>query len=1518
MADPQVPSLYESGDYTAGEQLLSPGIATQDPVLGLTGPYLATTKPQKDTLAEAAAADIEKQKDEGVTIQDVLDGTVTSVGGVNITPDILQIATTDKTAVGDNIRQRIVQAITLENTREPDVSIPFKRGQEVVVPPEITDPLLQDKVTRRTNALMATDNLLLEAGVQDPVIRQIFVDDFRSGDFYETLNGRVGQVNEFLATGIPNLAIIGFDAGEARVQANANNTSFTDEWAALSTRRSANFKKTADGISNTLGPVVLSNFFNGMIQNKLREKLDNKEITEEEYNRLAYVTDESGNLLLQDGNPVSKEYVDSDIANNLIDLSMNQLPASEQFAVMFIENIIPIGGVGQARTMNSLRKWNRTSASLMEKYDDTTEIGKVLRSDMDPIEVLKFLDTQQIKHGFNKKQVRFLTSALKQVRVEEGLENTYKKIEALGTELDAMLLNGVARDSAQYLSKKGEYENLVAIGFRTRFTLKTKPYFRQAIGDAVIVSAGQQLGRTYSPYIGLSPEAGEALGAVTTVFGGWSTVKFTGRTTRKLVEGGVETFTGLDTNTGAIATRSLDALAWVATVGHGGAVNLGPLGKYSTGLEFTDKTLINFENATGIKLSSKEIQGIRGAVKMMNSLPRQQQDEIISGIQEYVDLRDRIINYFPEGEDRLKAKELFNMSFASVSNISALRAVADVTSGKLDVRNLAKYDLNQTIQAQNLADRTVVQTEMMLKNMEDLISNSGLQGADKAAVDTWIQGTRELLQIHKKDLNTRRAEQIEQLQVIKKIIHQDPTIDIPENFVVDLLDAEERLVVGMGDVFDRKAVLNQASNDIWQGLTEKVNYLKSIRNRPKQHKQALNLLLEDTIDTHIELSWAKGEAAYAAVKKASEQGNRINLTNEVREMADMAGETEYTRLFNPDGIFFQGKMGKLTRRVFDDMASRALGDDVDDIKNALFEQGLITQKELENMPSWDLALRIVETGQNPNFNPFSELTAYEVDVIRRSFSDYAYRTSDGALANSYRNYAGTLDAAIRRDAGDIMEVLEDARATYRAEVGDRFRNGGYLKALDNSRQGGKKNVFSESDMTTYAYRNVQPGTLFDDITKNISKIMEGGKGSKRAEEDLANSLQSIVQEFGAVIVDPATGERTKGFDLSDENQLNLFNTLSEVMSEKVWSDWADESIRQWDKVSESVAEANGGYVFRDLRDQDTVNGMLSIPVKKDGVVTYQPIVNISNVYADNRDISQLVRANKQVRTQYDELKNDFNDLNSNVRQSINDTIKIEDEAFDILKKFTGDLDPDSFYSNYILNGSDVKTENLKTTFIKAAVQAGKDPEDARQLFETATSNLIARALLNRGGVIPAKGMPPTSLKSYTDSTYAREFTRSEVLYADIQDNRDILVSYLGEDHVGYLEDMSNWMRRNDSINPATMSGMARNMSMNEVLSRAYNISRGMVSPLYVTSEFAIRAASASSINLLQLTAQNEDAARIVAKMFENPELVTRQDIDTFDQLLQSFVFGTMGRNDMFLPEAEELFLLPEEKTDENE
>ena len=69
----------------------------------------------------------------------------------------------------------------------------------------------------------------------------------------------------------------------------------------------------------------------------------------------------------------------------------------------------------------------------------------------------------------------------------------------------------------------------------------------------------------------------------------------------------------------------------------------------------------------------------------------------------------------------------------------------------------------------------------------------------------------------------------------------------------------------------------------------------------------------------------------------------------------------------------------------------------------------------------------------------------------------------------------------------------------------------------------------------------------------------------------------------------------------------------------------------------------------------------------------------------------------------------------------------------------------------------------------------------------------------------------------------------------------------------------------------------------------------MVSPLYVTSEFAVRIAAQSGIETLQLAAGNKEAARIINNMFKYPELVTRTDIDNLNGLLTEFVFTELAR-----------------------
>ena len=164
--------------------------------------------------------------------------------------------------------------------------------------------------------------------------------------------------------------------------------------------------------------------------------------------------------------------------------------------------------------------------------------------------------------------------------------------------------------------------------------------------------------------------------------------------------------------------------------------------------------------------------------------------------------------------------------------------------------------------------------------------------------------------------------------------------------------------------------------------------------------------------------------------------------------------------------------------------------------------------------------------------------------------------------------------------------------------------------------------------------------------------------------------------------------------------------------------------------------------------------------------------------------------------------------------------------------------------------------------------------------------------MNRGSLQPVQGMKMTALNM--DKMKVRQFTSPQTMLLDIQDNREILDSMLGADHVDYLRDIADFLDR-AAGSRMNIDGVVNGYSVNEGLSRLYNISRGMVSPLYVTSEFAVRIAAQSGIETLQLAAGNKEAARIINNMFKYPELVTRTDIDNLNGLLTEFVFTELAR-----------------------
>ena len=97
----------------------------------------------------------------------------------------------------------------------------------------------------------------------------------------------------------------------------------------------------------------------------------------------------------------------------------------------------------------------------------------------------------------------------------------------------------------------------------------------------------------------------------------------------------------------------------------------------------------------------------------------------------------------------------------------------------------------------------------------------------------------------------------------------------------------------------------------------------------------------------------------------------------------------------------------------------------------------------------------------------------------------------------------------------------------------------------------------------------------------------------------------------------------------------------------------------------------------------------------------------------------------------------------------------------------------------------------------------------------------------------------------------------------------------------------------------------RKITHNELASRGYNIARGMVSPLYVTTEFGLRIASQAGVNIMNLAVSNEKAAELLLLVIENPENMTKADLSLFNELLKTFLTEQITRQGYTVPDFTE-------------
>ena len=126
-----------------------------------------------------------------------------------------------------------------------------------------------------------------------------------------------------------------------------------------------------------------------------------------------------------------------------------------------------------------------------------------------------------------------------------------------------------------------------------------------------------------------------------------------------------------------------------------------------------------------------------------------------------------------------------------------MAALHALSVNKIDVRNLKGYDAGYMVDLMEQADAQVRATEMALDNFENFLGAAG-EMTNRETVQGMIDSSRNALAAYKKDLNRRGKQHLEIMNDIRKQVMQDPTIDIPEGFLEQLVETSTEVKRRLG------------------------------------------------------------------------------------------------------------------------------------------------------------------------------------------------------------------------------------------------------------------------------------------------------------------------------------------------------------------------------------------------------------------------------------------------------------------------------------------------------------------------------------------------------------------------------------------------------------------------------------------------------------------------------------------------------------------------------------------------
>lgn len=1434
--------------------------------------------------------------EEDVTIDSVIEsarsGKPVTVG--TVTYSRIHASRIDKNSPNYSPKERLKALANIARNKkdapqnEPVIAFTDPTGMKVQVPSTIEDPELRDLASDyAANRIQLND--YLRPLVPDANVRQIFVDEYVSNSMTKSLLDRLAEEGRFIVNGPTALGVAGTSALDSLLAARRNGTSFSDEWNARSGQRESDNKYILDAIDNApfLSGPTLAMHFNNEIRRVAKERLDDGTMTEEQYNSIVF--EKVGDKL------VEKNYVTEEMAYGLLDLSFGNLNNMEQMGVYAL-NFGLTGGVGGFGKATKAGREVKKFKELLENPDNAA----ILEGVTDYKTALKIIKKENTNTKLNNDLIDFgmkmesINRQNKQLNIDIASSN--KKLKSLA--------RAGRRNTQEYLIEKSRLGNLKKLRVRNVLN-RSAPYIREASKDTAIASLGTWAGYTYLPEFtngAVSPEMGEVIGFMGMAFGGTSATKYTAG---KFVGMGKSVVGAGDAALRVIDTGSaMDKRLGMAGSFMRFASKLNPLewAKDTTVRDYED---LVFKPQYGRAMTMKERQAIKKAMKEISAASDETKQELLNSWDNYDALVERLVAGLPE-KDKLDAANFLDMSIAQLTGYSFVKAGESLR--KMETGELTKNGLDNIIHAQKQARQKIERLEALITNFEENILNRPEAGLTTPIRD-FVNDAKNMIDVEKRNLNEELGILSANYEAYVKAAtsNANMTGDMSSTFLQDIIESRLYIADAMGETIEAEKYVKNIINAFQEEMTDQMLEVLRGRKAKGNLRKETARLAEKVIFQQMNVLTARGDAAYADLRKfiqnTANERPGIDISNAVEMMVDIAGETadsDIRLLFGAEGRFFQSPAGRKAQLVFNRMVTRTMnqyGEDAMDSLQQLYAEALVSEgkygtveealEEVINMRPFEFGLVAHQTGL---VNIFNNVELDEVDTMRRALRDYGYRVTDKEFGRKFKEFARILDEAVESSDPVGFEELKKARAIYADAVGDTGRQGGTFYKLKKSQQGGEKQAQDPDALYQYIYAGVDPMSVFEPITKNIAKVMRD-----RGDETSLQTLQKAVNDFSTQFAQRVGGKPV--FKLHTAEGQSAFDMIRQLTELQVYDAWSRDyfaAVRQ--KRTGAVVDPKRTYDF--TRSEDMVdledNMMVLVQRTPDSEPVPVPLVDLSRMYElEDVAMTQMDRG-EDVFKAFEEFITTANaNLSKGKAQAAKQIQERQDalETLSVLTRTSQDVTGMDFFSRYI-EGAGEDLDDLRTLFVEtfkgSAAGKNKTDDEILELFDSAATSLVYRSLKNIGGY----AVTNTRGRSLDGGDYMMSaFQETEQLLATLgnPEIRERLSIIMSDDQISYLYDIADYMHL-QNVKTVGVGGGLKGMSPNQLMSHAYNNARGLVSPLWTSTDIAIRLMAESNIDIMLLALESKDAARIMRNILAYPDLVTTQDLDTFDVLVKEFMF----------------------------